>query len=488
MSGSSAEREPPAAETLADSAAEPRLAAVLRYGRTATAFRAVGADLAVWWPSGMDGLVAYSASAHAMVAAGEPVAPTESLVAVAERFVAFAKENGKRVSFFATEGRLASSSTLQRMLIGAQPVWNPQQWSAQMAAHRSLREQLRRARAKGVVIEPLSASALSAGETAKQVDTLVNRWRAARSMATMHFLVTVDLESGGAARRHFAAWQRQRLVALLSLAPVPARNGWLFEHLLRDPDAPNGTLEQLVDHAMRTIAAEGAVWATLGLAPLYGDITPTLKRIRTWSTPLFNFAGLSAFKQKLRPVSWEPVYLAWPTRMPAWSAVGDGLRAFAGGSLVRFGLRTLLRGPRPVLFALEWLLIPWTIALAALPTAPWFPGVAAHAAWVAFDGLLLVALRVLRMHALGAGRLQRNGAARLATMIAGAVTIDVLITWWQAWRWNVPTFVERTTTTLEWMVLLLACAAPALAAPVLWGAARRLRALARPSRLEPGSR
>lgn len=472
MSGNDADRES------AQRGTDKRLHLVLRYGRTATAFRTVGVDLHVWYDPDGEGMVAYAAPPGAMVSAGEPVAALESLVPLAEAFVHHAEAQGKRPSFFATEGRLASSVALQRLLIGEQPVWNPQRWADHVAAHRSLREQIRRARAKGVTVCPLGPDALAAGDTARDIDALLARWRATRSMATMQFLVTIDLTSGGAARRHLVAMQHGRLVAMLSLAPVPARNGWLFEHLLRDPDAPNGTLELLVDHAMREVAREGAEWATLGLAPLHGDVTPWLRRLRRWSTPLFNFEGLSAFKRKLRPDTWEPIYLAWPKRASMWRAVLDGLRAFAGGSLLYFGARTMLRGPSPLLAALQWLLVPWTMALALMPTAPWFPSVAVHAAWVVFDGALLLALRELRQGARLHDRASRRRVSMLASTVAAAVSVDVLLTTWQALSWNAPALAARHAPLEEWMVLWIACAGPLIAAPVLWGTAARLRVLA----------
>jgi phosphatidylglycerol lysyltransferase len=447
----------------------------VRHGRTATAFRALGRDLSVWIPPGHEAVVAYATPPGAMVAAGEPIAALPALVPVAEAFVAHAAAQGRRASFFATEGRLARSPALQRRLLGEQPVWDPAGWSAHVTSHRSLREQIRRARAKGVEVRALEPAALDAPAMAHAVHTLVARWRATRSMAAMGFLVTVDFTSGGELRRHYAAWQDGQLVGLLSLAPVPARDGWLFEHLLRDPDAPNGTLELLVDHVMRELAGQGVPWATLGLAPLHGDVDPWLRRVRRWSTPLFNFEGLSAFKQKLRPERWEPIYLAWPAPEAGWRALGDGLRAFAGGSLLRFGLRTILRGPSPLLRLLEWLLLPWTLALALLPTDPWFPSVAVHAAWVAFDGALLMALRHVRRTARHAGAASRRRTARVAVMVAGAVTLDAILTALQALAWNRP----RLGGTATAAVVLVACAAPLLAAPVLWGAAQRLQTLAR---------
>ncbi|MBY0490187.1 MAG: DUF2156 domain-containing protein [Gemmatimonadaceae bacterium] len=502
--GSEASASSPAAQDAPAHDLRARLATVLRHGRSSTAFRALGPDLCVWRPvadgadadahaeadadadteADTDALVAYAAVRGAAVAAGEPVADVDRLVAVAEAFMAAQATAGRRPSFFATEGRLARSPQLARRLIGEQPVWDPQAWDAGVRAHKSLREQLRRARAKRVVVEVVDTAQLTSAAFQDALSALQARWRATRSMPPMGFLVTQALTEGAAHRRTWLARQGDTLVGVLSMVPLPARPGWLLEHLLRDPDAPNGTAELLVDVAMRTLAAEGATWATLGLAPLHGAIDPTLARLRRWSRPLFNFAGLSQFKHKLRPTHWEPIYLAWPAHGSGWRAMRDGLRAFAGGSFLRFGVRTIWRGPTPVLQALEWLLLPWTMLLALAPTTPWFPSRAVQGAWVLFDGALLLALRTVRQRSTAHGPDERRVVSRLATGIAVAVTLDALLTLSEAVLHRAPREVGMWGAVLTG----IACAGPLLAAPMLWGAAQRARLLARPlARLRPTS-
>lgn len=476
-----------------DAFAQDRLRLVMRHGRSSTAFRALGPELVAWFPAAAsadaadadaaDALVAYAAVRGAAVSAGEPIAAHDQVVPVAEAFLRAQQAAGRRPSFFATEGRLARSPQLARRLIGEQPVWDPRAWEAGVRGHRSLREQLRRARAKQVVVEPVDTAHLRSVPFQQALDTLQARWRATRSMPPMGFLVTQALTEGAAARRTWLARQGDTLVGVLSLAPLPARPGWLFEHLLRDPEAPNGTAELLVDVAMRALAADGVTWATLGLAPLHGDVDPTLARVRRWSRPLFNFAGLSQFKHKLRPQQWEPIYLAWPVRGSGWRALLDGLRAFAGGSFVRFGVRTVWRGPTPVLHALEWMLLPWTILLALAPTSPWFPSRPVQSGWVVFDALLLLALRTVRTGSQGHGTAVRRAVARMATGVAAAVTLDAVLTLWEAWQHRAP----MQQGVLGLCLTGIACAGPLLAAPMLWGAARRARLLARPAAVVPAS-
>src|SRR5439155_7927158 len=96
------------------------------------------------------------------------------------------------------------------------------------------------------------------------------------------------------------------LVGLGSAVPVYARNRIFLEDLIRAPSAPNGTPELLVDAVMR---AAGAPEVTLGLAPLAGGVARWLRLARWAGGPLYDFEGLRAFKAKLKPHAWEPVYL-----------------------------------------------------------------------------------------------------------------------------------------------------------------------------------
>lgn len=447
------------------------LDALRAFGRNATSFQLLERDFLVWRDVDAGtahagdvpvAAVGYVDTGPAWVAGGEPVAPEDDVHVVAERFLDAARQAGKRAAFFATEGRLVTSPRFQRLLLGEQPVWDPAAWAETVNGSRSLRSQIKRAANKGVVVRRVRAADVAARTALRdELDSLIERWQATRAMAPMGFLVRLEPFTSAEERRLFVAEQAGRVVALLSMAPVYARNGWLFEDLLRDHTAPNGTTELLVDAGMRDIATDGSRWATLGLAPLAGPVTPLMSRVRTLSTPFFNFAGLQAFKAKLRPHSWEPIWLAYPAGTSWWRALLDALTAFASGSLWRFAWDTLRRGPRPVLVAMTALLVPWTITLALLDTARWFPEPWMQRAWVTFDALLCVALVILISRWRG----------WLSTLVATAVTADALITLTQAVTWYGP----RAATVTDWLLIALVCAAPMLATVVLWGTVSRHR-------------
>jgi phosphatidylglycerol lysyltransferase len=193
---------------------------------------------------------------------------------------------------------------------------------------------------------------------------------------------------------------------------------------------------------------------TLGLAPLAGA-SGWLRTVREWTRMLYDFEGLRAFKAKLRPHVWEPLYLAYAPGASANVALVDALAAFARGSFARFGAETLLRGPAVVVRALAALLVPWA-ALVALAPRAWFPMAWVRPAWVGFDVALAASLFALAARWRG----------RLGRAVAAAVTVDAVVTWVEALAWNAP----RARTVQEWTAVAVACAAPAFAALVLWGA------------------
>ena len=233
--------------------------------------------------------------------------------------------------------------SLLTLKIGEQPVWDPADWHGMVAGKRSLREQLRRARAKGVRVRLATTNELEAGPTRDALRRTSERWLASHGMPAMGFLVRVEPFTFIAHRRYFVAEIAGRVVAFAAVVPVPARGGWLVEDLVRDPDAPNGTSEVLIDAVMRWAADESCGWLTLGLAPLAGDVPGWLRLARYGGAFFYDFRGLHAYKAKFRPKAWTPIYLSYPATQTAFASVGDALAAFAGGGLVSFGVRSLLR-------------------------------------------------------------------------------------------------------------------------------------------------
>lgn len=459
-------REPPA--SVVDLAVEN--------GRDALSFLAVESGMRHWFdarqPEGTGGCVAYVETGGAWVAACSPLVPspvddgTPEIRAAALRFVGAAREHGKRACFFASEA--SAMEGLGRMLIGQQPVFLPRAWLGDLARHRRLREQLRRARAKGLSVRPVPATELAEGAPLRRdIEQLAHTWLRARHIEPMGFLVALEPFLAPARHRYFVAELRGRAVGFLSAVPIGRRRAWLVEDVVRSTGAPNGTTETLLVALMRDV--EDSEYVTLGLTPLAGPVAWPLRFARWVSRPLFDFAGLRAFRERLRPQSWQPVWLVYPAgASPALSLV-DSLRAFARGSLIGFAVRSFLRHPSGLPWALALPLPLWTAALAWLAAAHrasllGFP-TGELALWVAFDALLLLVLVRVAMRPL---------RSRLV-LATGLAAIDAMLSLGHLF------WVGPGSTPLQASLRLLATGAPVVGALLLgWATTRTGRNPAKP--------
>jgi lysylphosphatidylglycerol synthetase-like protein (DUF2156 family) len=435
------------------------LALLRRHGWNATSFQAIEPEFSYWFDPEGDAAVAYLDTGRAWVVAGAPIAAMERCAIVAKRFAHVAALHRKRVAFFATEPRFLQAAPMRSLVIGEQPSWDPRSWIERHRGHRSLKEQLRRARAKGVTVARVP-SVDAVGAMRPQLEQLIARWLAARPMPPMSFLVALRPFVVAEERRYYVARVADTVVGLLVAVPVYERNGWFFEDILRDPASPKGTTELMIDAAMRDVAEDGCTFVTLGLAPLAGSdewLVITRKLLRGF----YNFEGLRAFKAKLRPDAWTPIFLTWPDDRNAVSVLYDVLQAFADGKLVRFAANAIVRAPAPVLFALGTLLIPWTVALALADTEHWFHSRREQIAWVAFDALMAAALVSLA----------RTWRRPLACAACAAAIADGVITTVSATR----TCSQRSTRPRNAFIVAAAIAAPFVAATILLGGLRNRR-------------
>nr|WP_275939304.1 phosphatidylglycerol lysyltransferase domain-containing protein [Polyangium spumosum] len=329
------ERPAPEARTLAE--------AVHRFGRDTVAFQALAPGMRAW-SDGRGAWVAYTDTGSAWVAAGSPLCAPAEWARVARAFVRAARAAGRRAGFCAVED-FPEDAFFSRFLLGQQPVWDPRRWERVLAGRRSLREQIRRARAKGVRTRVVNEDEL-AGELGPKVAALGARWLAGRRGGPLGFLLSVDLFYRPSERLYVVAERGARLVAVLAAVPVPGRCGWFFEDILRADDAPNGTVELLVDAAMRWLAGGACGRVTMGLVPLTGALPRTLRLVRRFGRPIYDFDGLHAFRARFGPEAWEPVWFAQPRDAKDIVSLWDVAGALTDGHPLRFALRAWADGWR----------------------------------------------------------------------------------------------------------------------------------------------
>ncbi|HEU4883950.1 MAG TPA: DUF2156 domain-containing protein [Longimicrobium sp.] len=331
---------------------------VLRWGWNAAAYQILNPGIDLWFSAEGDAVARFVDTPGCRVVAGAPVSAPERLRAVAAELEAAARERGRRVCYFAAghrlEEMLRASPDHSRVLLGAQPVWDPARWRGAVESHASLRAQLNRARNKGVTVEEWPAErAMHSPELRR----CVAEWLSTRGLPPLHFMVEPDLLGRLFDRRVFVARRGGAPAGFVVSSPVPARQGWLIEQWVRGDRAPNGTTELMIDTAVRSLAADGARYVTLGLSPLSRH-APTdapanpawlrlaLEWLRLHGNRFYNFQGLDSFKAKLRPDGWEPIYAIGNTPRFSPRVLYAIATAFSAGSPLTLIGRALTRAAR----------------------------------------------------------------------------------------------------------------------------------------------
>jgi phosphatidylglycerol lysyltransferase len=293
---------------------------VLRYGWNATAYQIVNPGIEHWFSARGDAVVGFVARHGVRVVAGAPVCSNARLAEVVTEWERHAAEAGDRVCYFGAAGRIKSlldgAPGYASVVLGAQPVWKPALWPGIIAHHASLRAQLHRARNKQVEVAEWPSEYATAHP---ELQRCLEEWLETRGLPPLHFLVEPQTLAYLEDRRVFVAERRGVVVGFVVASPVPVRKGWLTEQFVRGKSAPNGTIELLLDAAVRAMAASGSEYVTMGLVRLsertwlpahYNPLW--LRLILTWvrahGRRFYNFDGLEAFKSKFLPRVWEPIF------------------------------------------------------------------------------------------------------------------------------------------------------------------------------------
>lgn len=302
---------------------------ILRYGWNAACYQILNPGIAHYFSPRHEAVVGYvpartgplTARSRVRLVAGAPVCDEEKLPAVVDEWETDARQSGARVCYFGAAGRLmtllGNRPNYSTVLLGAQPTWNPHHFAQIVARRASLRAQIRRAQNKNVVVREWHAERAANNPA---LLACLQEWLATRSLPAMRFLVEPDTLGRLFDRRVFVAEQNGAPVAWAVCSPIPARNGWLVEQVVRGANAPNGCAELLISELMAALAESKAACVTLGLVPLshhvslkdWGGNPPwlqlVLRHVRAHGRRFYNFNGLDKFRAKMEPDTWEPIY------------------------------------------------------------------------------------------------------------------------------------------------------------------------------------
>jgi phosphatidylglycerol lysyltransferase len=294
-----------------------------RYGYNEHSLIGSSIDSEIWVSADKLGAIAYTESGGIWMIAGEPFAAETDLVRITHEFISHARALKKTVAFLpATErfARAVASDDVRIVKIGASPYFDLTTWNPRGNSAKHLRTGVNRGRRAGLTVTEVTE--LTPAFRA-EVDRLVSEWGGKRRAGVRFgWLFELMPFQNAEFKKFFAAHDAQgRLVGVLAASPIPARDGWYLEDVIRGNDAPDGTSDILVFETLKALATSGAKIATLGTVPLStrGDegiscgrnraVEAMLDLSRKQLKALYNFDGLGHFKSKFVPTWWENEYV-----------------------------------------------------------------------------------------------------------------------------------------------------------------------------------
>jgi len=301
------------------------------HGYNAHALVGITSGTRLWTSTEADGAVAYNEFGKVWLVPGDPLASVENLAQVSDCFLKKARAEGRVVGFMPASQQFAKFGRgvgLRAIKIGSAPYFDLATWAPRGDRAKKARAGVNQARRAGVhVTEVVNVDEQLVRETA----CLCKSWLTTRRSAIrFEWLFTVDLFQHKEKKKYFTARDPDgKLVGFLAASPIPAREGWYLEDVLRSKDAPNGTTDLLVVEVMDLLKRGGAKLATLGTTLMATEGVPdrgvhisrVLSRLawpvaRCFSV-FYNFDGVRRFKSKFAPSWWESEYVLMSNNVTA---------------------------------------------------------------------------------------------------------------------------------------------------------------------------
>ena len=321
-------------------------------GYNAHALVGISPGIRSWKSTEAEGAVAYNEFGKVWLVPGDPLTSSENLTKVTKGFLRAARANHRVVGFMPVTEQFAKESRslgLRAVRVGSAPYFDLATWAPRGDRAKKARAGVNQARRAGLrVVEVTEVDEQLVRETA----CLCKSWMTTRrSPIKFSWLFSIDLFHHKERKKYFTARDANgKLEGFLAASPIPARDGWYLEDVLRAKDAPNGTTELLVVEVLELLRRDGAKLATLGTAPMAmeGRVDPEVRvssflskltrLIATCFSVFYNFGGVRRFKTKFAPSWWESEYVLISRELTAPMRV---LRAFVQ-AIVPVGPTTLV--------------------------------------------------------------------------------------------------------------------------------------------------
>jgi lysylphosphatidylglycerol synthetase-like protein (DUF2156 family) len=267
----------------------------------------------------VDGFIGYRLIGKCAVAFGDPLCKPEDKARLAFAFHYFNLKQKQSVVYISCSESFAKwaidnvCSTLFEF--GQELIFDPPSDPKKKTGnHGSLvRRKVKQAIREGLTVCEHTREDLS---IERKIEEVGEAWLQSRKGIQLH-ISNVYLFADCHGKRWFYAKRGEEIVGVITLNHLQSSEGWLINHLMVTPNAPNGTSEILVATVLETLEREHCPFATVGVVTTetFGEISG-LNAFSTWlarvgfclARKLVNLDGLQTFWGKYSPQG-RPTYV-----------------------------------------------------------------------------------------------------------------------------------------------------------------------------------
>ncbi|KAK1918397.1 hypothetical protein P3342_001315 [Pyrenophora teres f. teres] len=185
---------------------------------------------------------------------------------------------------------------------------------------RTFSRKIRHAEKEGVKIADYKIGSPPPPEIKQKVDARVEDWLKNRKGKQVHLTNIHPWQDEEHRQYHIATTPDGTIVAFVAMAQLSPDHGWQVKYSLDFPGAPSGSIEHIVTHALKQVAAEGATSVTFGggasskFSPghnVKGTRVKVLSRAYHAIATELKLTNKTEFREKLGAVD-DPSYICYP--------------------------------------------------------------------------------------------------------------------------------------------------------------------------------
>lgn len=255
-----------------DDALAHRLEGLRQFGRNSFSGCLLYDDVREFRCTTTPGFVGYLETSAVLLVMGEPVCPPEHYRRATVEFIEYARQRRCGCVFIAVGDAFVDAVADLRptlLVLGEDMLFDTRSYRPRGDGAKKVRSAINQFTRNGGFVREYRPCLGRDLVIERAFDEVASAWLKRHSRFQMHFL-SLDLFRFAEVKRYFYVVADGRPMAFLACLPIFARNGYLFEDLVRHPSAPTGTTEALVVEAIRAFRADGVAMATFGLSPRLG--------------------------------------------------------------------------------------------------------------------------------------------------------------------------------------------------------------------------